>query len=237
MKKKSLKSAGFACMIALAAIFTACSESVVDDSAISNEITTLKSASDIDTLVFFRHPNSAYTPARRMYGISLSAATATDITSDTVTTNSGYDMYFYNEKAYDYCDSSSSTGTPFIVLNNSYVTADSIGYGSITFASCTIAMATDLESDITLTLPLDASYRCGSTPTGKLLKSTVADISSQCVIGNRFQDGTSSPVDQNVYIIKDNSGDEDVYYAFMIYSFKNTDNSKKITILIKELTE
>ncbi len=240
--KNFLKWAGFSCMVTLIAVLTACSESYTDDPVVSDETVSLKSAGDYDSLVIARHPNSSLSPARRMYGISLSANTAIDISSSTVTTCGGYDMYFYNEKAYDSCSATSGTGTPLIVLNSSYVTADSIGVGYSTFDSIIyvnqIPSSVIYQSDIScLTMPIDSTYRCDLTATGKLTKNTIAGISSQCVIGNRFQDGTSVSSDQNVYIVRTIDEDYNMYYyVFMIARFKNTDNTKNMTIYYKLLS-
>jgi hypothetical protein len=191
----------------------------------------------------YRHPSCTgdYQNYIR-WGYNMGESTTSTITcGGTVVTNdaNGYDLYFYNEQAYTSCGAASSSGRPILFANSSKIKIDSVGQGLATFYSYKCACSTPTvtgEDAVVYTMnPNLVASRCIGTY--KLLQSTVVTITTNCVIGNRFQNSSDdqAPTGQNVYLVKKSVPSGYDYYVFMVYQFKIPGNAQYMKLYSRKL--
>jgi len=192
----------------------------------------------------YRHPacTDSYQNYRR-WGFNMGETTVHDITcGDTVVTNdaSGFDLYFYNEQAYTTC-SGTASGRPILFANSSKIKIDSVGQGLAVFYSykcaCSPPTVTGEDAVVYTMNPNLSVSRCAVLYSRKLVQSTVASITENCVIGNRFQNSSDdeAPTGQNVYLVKKTLTGGYEYYVFMVYQFKIPGNSQYMKMYSRKL--
>ncbi len=248
--KSSLKNRlAFIVLAAIVISFNACSDDVVKDidSYASKNVSSKSTDIDVEETIYVPRCPGSGVCSYKLFGIDLVNDVVDTLTSSTNSyTGSTYQLYFYNEKVYiaDSTDAS-STGCPAIfmadevsgiAIDSGYTTFVSIS--SDNYSSYVSGETFSVDSSVTMPLPNTTYFRWDNTST---LKRNPVKTSyyPQFLIGNAFQNGSTSYTGQTVYIIRVAKTIMGVvtykYYAFMVYTFKTPGDIQTTTIKYKYL--